>query len=299
MEGSFSLDLAIQEPAVRHAAQAVSEVRADANRVLYSPLVAVTVSQIRKIPFGCLGTIGLTEEWFPVRDVPSHARHRVTPDPNDPSTWRNPASEKLPQPVLASVLSDSDKTLSRVLAQYGDYGCREIVALRDKTATEIRDVQFALFGPTQIRTYLETAEAINAALQQHSKNALLVSVAREIRVISEQAMRACELYWNQRKIEIMRAANGDKTFTAHPDNYDLRLCEYAGIDPTMTEAESLRADVLRRQIQPVEPAGPAPQVLVDAMRLAVTEGVKEGVTAAIAALPKLTEESKPGGRQQR
>lgn len=281
MEGSaptLTLDSFIAEPAVRHQPHATSDVRPDATRVLFSPLVGVVVSQTRKIPFGVLASLALMEEWFPIKDVPVHAHHRVSPDPNDPTTWGNVPDGKMPQPKLASVLVNPDLMLARVLATYSEQGCREIVALREKTTAEIRSTQVKLFGAAQVRTYAETVAAIKAALEKHSDDKLVVATAREILKLSEEAVRACELYWQARKIEILRAANGDKEYTAHPDNYDLRICEYAGIDPTQTEADALRAEVLRGQMQPA--AGlPSAELLTEAMKTAIAEGVRLGVEA--------------------
>lgn len=281
MESTLALESFIAEPAIRHQPQATSDVRPDATRVIFSPLVNVTVSQTRKFPFGVLASLTLTEEWFPVKDVPVHARHRVSPDPNDPNTWGNAPDGKLPAPKLASVLVNPDLALARLLATYSEQGCREIIALREKPASEIRSVQVKLFGAVQVRTYADTVTAIKAALDQHKDDKLVVSTAREILKLSEEAVRACELYWQGRKVEIMRAANGDKTFTAHPDNYDLRICEYAGIDPTQTEADALRAEVLRGQMQPA--AGlPSPELFAEALKTAIAEGVRAGVEAVTA-----------------
>lgn len=279
MDGmSFDAGAAIVEPAVRHVPTATSEVRPDANRVVYSPLLNVTVTQSRQIPFGCLATIPLMEEWFPLRDVPAHARHRVSPDPNDQSTWPAGTGDKLPVPKLASVLTNSDLVLARVLQQYAEQGCREIVALRDKAAAEIRAVQQRLFGAEQMRSYAQTVTAIQAALKSHGDDKLVVATARELMKQADEALRACELYWQGRKVEIMRAANGDKSFTAHPDNFDLRICEYAGIDPTQTEADALRAEVLRAKLEP-SGGGAMPEAFAEAMKTAIAEGIKIGVAA--------------------
>jgi len=280
MESTFSPDMYIQEPALRHQAQSNSDVRPDATRVIFSPLVAViTSTQLPPIPFGVIATLALREEWHPVRDVPVHARHRVSPDPNDQSTWGDlPANGRLPQPRLASVLVGTDLTLARVLQTYAELGCREIVALRDKSASEIRATQARLFGSTQVRTYLDTIQAVRAALDQYSDDRLVVGAAREIMKLSDEAVRACELYWQGRKIEIMRAANGDKSFTAHPDGYDLRICEYAGIDPTQTEADALRAEVMRGQLQSAN-VMPQQEMFAEALKTAIAEGVRLGVEA--------------------
>lgn len=279
MDGmSFDGTAAIIEPAVRHVPSQPTDVRPDANRVIYSPLLNVTISQKRQIPFGCLATIPLMEEWFPVRDVPAHARHRVSPDPNDQATWPKNLGDKLPTPTLASVLTNSDLVLARVLQQYAEQGCREIVALRDKSADEIRAIQQKLFGNEQMRSYTQTVKAIQTALKSHSDDKLVVATARELMRQSDEALRACELYWQGRKVEIMRAANGDKQFTAHPDNFDLRICEYAGIDPTQTEADALRAEVLRAKLEPS--GGVAmPEAFAEAMKTAIAEGIKIGVAA--------------------
>lgn len=277
---TFTPESFIAEPAIRHQPRATSDVRPDATRVIFSPLVNVIVSQTRKVPFGVLASLALTEEWFPVKDVPVHAHHRVSPDPNDPTTWGNVPEGKTPTPKLASVLVNSDLMLARVLATYSEQGCREIVALREKTTAEIRSAQTKLFGATQVRTYAETVTAIKHALDKHSDDKLVVATARELLKLSEEAARACELYWQARKVEIMRAANGDKEYTAHPDNYDLRICEYAGIDPTQTEADALRAEVLRGQLQPASGLPPV-ELLAEAMKTAIAEGVRMGVETAL------------------
>lgn len=294
MEGTaadFRLNDAIIEPATRHTPKETGNVRPDVNRVIYSPLVNVTISQTRQVPFGCLAVIPLMEEWFPINDIPPHARHRVSPDPGDSSTWGDLSPDKLPKPKLASALVNSDLILARVLQTYADQGCREITTLCDKSSAEIRTTQQKLFGAEQIRTYLQTVAAIKKALDTHSDDRLVVGAAREIMKQSEEALRACELYWQNRKVEIMRAANGDKEYTAHPDRFDLRVCEFAGIDPTMTEAEALRAEVLKGQLQPapVAPAVPTPEAFTEAMKVAVAEGVKVGIAEGM----KVAQESKP------
>lgn len=293
MDGmSFNSTAAIIEPAVRHVPSQPTDVRPDANRVIYSPLLNVTISQKRQIPFGCFATIPLMEEWFPVRDVPAHARHRVSPDPNDQTTWLKNLGDKLPTPTLASVLTNSDLVLARVLQQYAEQGCREIGALRDKSADEIRAIQQKLFGNEQMRSYTQTVKAIQTALKSHSDNKLVVATARELMQQSDEALRACELYWQGRKVEIMRAANGDKQFTAHPDNFDLRICEYAGIDPTQTEADALRAEVMKAQLAP-SGAAVTPEAFAEAMKAAIAEGIKTGVAAVVGA----SADAKPTGKR--
>lgn len=279
---TLALESFIAEPATRHQPNVTSDVRPDATRVIFSPLVNVIVSQNRKLPFGVLASLALTEEWLPIKDVPVHARHRVSPDPNDQSTWGSVPDGKLPQPKLASVLVNPDLTLARVLATYSEQGCREIVTLREKSAAEIRSTQVKLFGAVQVRTYTDTVAAIKTALDKHGDDKLVIATAREVMKLSEEAIRACELYWQNRKVEIMRAANGDKTFTAHPDQFDLRICEYAGIDPTQTEADALRAEVLRGQLQGASGLPPV-ELLAEAMKTAIAEGVRMGVEATKAA----------------
>lgn len=295
---------AIVAPAVRHEKKVESDVRPDANRVIFSPLLDVTVTNSRKVPFGCLATITLTEEWFPVNDIPPHARHRVSPDPSDPATWGGVSPDKLPKPKLASALVNSNLILDRVLAMYSDYGCREINALRDRTVEEIRATQEKLFGGEQMLTYAETVEVIKIALANHSDDRLVINTAREIMALSDQAVRASQLYWQQRKIEILRAANGDKSFTGHADNYDLRICEYAGIDVTMTEADALRADVIRATTQqPVVAVAPPalPEGFAETMRTVVKEGIAEGIKAglAAAATTPVAAEQKPAQGEQK
>lgn len=238
------------------------------------------------MPFGCLATIALAEEWFPVNDIPPHARHRVSPDPSDPATWGGLDPDKLPKPKLASALVNSNLILDRVLAMYSDYGCREIKALQDRSVEEIRVTQKKLFGDEQMLTYAETVAAIKTALAQYADDRLVINTAREIMALSDEAVRACHLYWQQRKQEILRAANGDKSFTGHADNYDLRICEYAGIDVTQTEADALRADVMKAALHPpvaVAPAPVLPEGFAETMRQVVKDGIAEGIKAGLAA----------------
>lgn len=298
MEGTATrlIDSAIVAPAVRHVPQSTGDVKPDANRVIYSPLLAVTVTSSRKVPFGCLATITLTEEWFPINDIPAHARHQVSPDPSNPETWGSVAADKLPKAKLASALVNSNLILDRVLAMYGDYGCREIKALQNCTVEEIRETQSKLFRGEQMRTYAQTVAAIKAALEQYSGDRLVVGAAREIMALSGETLRACELYWQQRKTEILRAANGDKSFTGHADNYDLRLCEYAGIDVTKTEADALRAEVLQRELQ-AAPAPALPEAFAETMKAAMKEAVAEGIKAGLAAaVPPATQTEQKGGK---
>lgn len=276
----LNLDNALVEPAVRFEAQP-SGVRPDANRVIFSPLVNVTVSQKRQIPFGCLAIIPLTEDWLPAKDIPAHARHRVFPDPNNPETFKDLPDGKLPTPRLASVIVNSDIVLARVLQQYAERGCREIEALRDAPAADIRATQEKIFGKIQIRTYAQLVAACNTALDQHKQDKLVIGTVREVMTIGREAHRACQLYWNDRKIEIMRGANGDKSVVPHPDNFDLRICEFAGIDPTQTEADALRAEVLSQQLGAPAMSAPTPEAFAEAMRAAIKEGVKEGVAAVL------------------
>lgn len=292
----LNLDSALVEPAVYFKAEQ-SGVRPDANRVIFSPLVNVTVSQKRQIPFGCLALIPLTEDWLPARDIPPHARHRVHPDPNNPGTWGKETHQqgKLPTPRLASVMVNSDIALARVLQQYSERGCREIETLRDAPVTDIRATQEKIFGRTQIRAYTELVAACKAALERYDKDKLVVGTVRELMTIGTEANRAAHIYWQSRKIEIMRGANGDTSVTSHPDNFDLRVCEFAGIDVTQTEADALRAEVLSQQLQAPVNTAPTPEAFAEAMKAAIAEGVKQGVSAVMSA----QKDDQPKNKNQR
>lgn len=287
---------AIIAPAERFVPKETNEVRPDAMRVIFSPLVPVTISQKRQIPFGSLANIPELEDWMPARDVPVHARHRVHPDPNDASTWSQVQPGKLPVAQLASVIVPSDLILSRVLKDYADMGCREIETLREKTSEQIMNVQRRLFGTAQMRTYKQIRTAILAALDQFKDDKLVVGTAREVMRIADDALKACQLYWKARRIEMV---SGEKGTTSHTDNFDLRICDFADIDPIATDADALRADVLRAQAQPAQvvPAGPTAEQFAAAMKEAVAEGVKAGIAAVTAAKPEEAKPTQQGGNK--
>lgn len=296
----LNLETLVQAPARRNLPKTLGGVRPDATRVIYSPLVGVVISPSWKAPFGAFVALTLREEWFPVKDIPASARHRVSPDPSDPGTWGNRTADNLPAPSLASTLTTPDLILARVMQTYGEMGCREVLALQDKTSDEIRDVQLKLFGTAQMRTFAQTVAAIKEALDQYgNSNSLLVSAARELMTLVTETKRACELYWGTRKVEIMRAANGDKSVVPHPDNYDLRLCEFAGIDVTKTEAEALRAEVLANQLESQQaPAGPKPEEFAELVKSAVVEGVKVGLAEGMKIGAAPAQESKPNSNRR-
>jgi len=290
----FNLNAAIIAPAEKFIPRETNDVRPDAMRVIFSPLVNITVSQKRQIPYGYLANIPEQEDWMPARDVPVQARHRVHPDPNDASTWSQVQAGRLPVAQLASVIVPSDLILSRVLKDYADMGCREIETLREKTSAQITSVQQRLFGVEQMRTHEQIRQAVLRAADQYKDDKLVIGTAREIMKMADEALKACQLYWKSRRIEM---ASGEKGTTSHADNFDLRICDFAGIDPISTEADALRADVLRAQQAqpaPVAPAGPTAEQFAAAMKEAVAEGVKAGIAAATAVKP---EETKSSGQQ--
>lgn len=292
----FNLDSAIIAPAQRFVPKETNEVRPDAMRVIFSPLVNVTISQKRQVPFGYLANIPELEDWLPARDVPVHARHRVHPDPNDASTWSQVQPGKLPVAQLASVMIPSDLILSRVLKDYSDMGCREIETLREKTNDQIISVQRRLFGTGQMRTYEQIRQAVLRAAEQFKSDELVIGTAREVMRIADEALKACQLYWKGRRIEMV---SGEKGTTSHTDNFDLRICDFADIDPIATDADALRADVLRAQAQPAQviPAGPTAEQFAAAMKEAVAEGVKAGIAAVTAAKPEETKPAQQGGNK--
>lgn len=292
-EAGFDLSNVIVAPPTPKAADVVSGVRPDAMRVIFSPLVNITVNQKRQIPFGCLGTIPLTEEWLPARDVPVTARHRISPDPNDPATWHSVQPGKLPVPQLASVIVNSDTALARVLKDYSDMGCREVEALREKTVEQILSIQQRLFGGEQMRTHEQIRQRVLLVAENGKDDKTLIATAREVMRVADQALEACKLYWKARRVEM---ASDDKFVVKHADNFDLRCCEFADIDPVSTEADALRADVLRNQAA----AAPAPVPAVDWQEVGkgFAVGLKESglVVTAAAAKP---EEAKPTQQNKR
>lgn len=225
------------------------DVRPDAMRVIFSPLVAVIVDTYRTIPFGLLSNVPPAEFWASVRDIPKPQQMRVSPDPGDPSTWpATLATGQLPKPTLAMALTPSDLVTERILKDYSELGAVEIIALRDCSVELLNKINADVLQE-QLRTHQDTMLVLQA-WRQSKLTDVEARAASEIEAAANRALAFSRQHWQRRKIEIMRAANGDQAYTGHADDFDLRLCEYAGIDPTMTEADQLRADVLRQSLEP-------------------------------------------------
>jgi hypothetical protein len=259
----------------------------EAVRVVFSPLVNLTVNTYRIIPFGTVANVPPSEYWASIRDIPKPAQIRVSPDPADPSTWPPLAPGQLPKPTLACALMPSDAVLERLLKDYGDLGAVELVSLRDASVGVLSELNAQL--GLQLRTYAQTLEAVKQyrvnVLPSYAgvlAQALTVAIA-DIEQAASRALQIARQHWQRRKVEILRAANGDKEYTNHPDEFDLRMCEYAGIDPTQTEADALRADLLQQRLSETaaEPRGATTLSTEEIMQLATQAGAAAGSAAAV------------------
>lgn len=261
----------------------------EAVRVVFSPLVNMIVNDHRTIPFGVIANVPPSEYWASIRDIPRQQRIKVSPDPADPSTWpQGLQSGQLPKPTLACALTPSDVVLERLLKDYVGDGAVELVSLRDASTGVLVELNDQL-GGAPLRTHAETVAALTryrTEVLPHYTGVLGTALSKAVDDLERAANNALQIarnHWQRRKIEILRAANGDKEFTNHPDDYDLRLCEYAGINPTQTEADQLRAEILRQQLDGVQSDTLRGTTLStdEIVELATKAGASAGAAAAV------------------